>query len=130
MATDVALGERMHSFGLVLRGSLADNPHPPEQAWISFLHSVAKAIGMQAVAEPVVFTYPIDGKGGTGQSLFLPITESFLALDTWDDHDGAYLFVCSCRPFDRAVIDAAARQYGLEPARNGGGRFYAELNLK
>jgi hypothetical protein len=113
----------MHSLGLVLLGQLS------EGRWIELLHAVARGIGMTAVGDPVVFTYPLDGKGGTGQSLFLPITESFIALDTWRDHCGAYLFVCSCRPYAVPDIEKVAIGFGLKPAVNGGGRFYAELDL-
>jgi hypothetical protein len=120
-----ALGSRMHSFGVVLEGALLT-----EGRWIDFLHEVAQAIGMSPVADPVVFTYPLNDKGGTGQTVFLPITESFLALDTWPDHHGAYLFVCSCRPYFSADIDRVAAEFGLKPARDNGRRFYAELNLK
>ena len=42
-----------------------------------------------------------------------PITESFIALDTWPDHDGAYLFVCSCRKFDMVDLVAAIRKFDL-----------------
>lgn len=116
------LGTRMHACGIVLHGVLSD------QRWIDFLNAVAKAIGMHAVAEPAVWTYPVEGKGGNGQTIVLPITESFLTLDTWRDHYGAYLFVCSCRPYFTADIDKVATEFGLKPAR--GGRFYSELDLK
>jgi hypothetical protein len=50
----------------------------------------------------------------------LPITESFLALDTWSDHDGAYLFVCSCRPFRSDDIDSGRRRlFGLVALKGG-----------
>lgn len=114
----------MHSLGVVLRGAL------PSPRWMEFLHEVAKAIGMSAVGEPAVWTYPLEGRGGNGQTMLLPITESFLALDTWSDHDGAYLFVCSCRPYYSADIDAVANAFGLKTALNAGARFYNELNLK
>lgn len=114
----------MHSLGVVLRGHLLP------ARWIELLHEVAKAIGMSAVADPVVFDYPLDGKGGVGMTAMLPITESFIVLDTWSDHSGAYLFVCSCRPYYSADVDKVAALFGLKPGANGGGRFYAELNLK
>lgn len=123
---EVELGKRMHSCGIALRGSLH------ELIWLELLHAIASAIGMTAVGQPKVWTYPLEGKGGTGQTILLPITESFLALDTWSDHDGAYLFVCSCRQYDIAAIDAVAHAYGLNTitaACAAGARFYAELNL-
>lgn len=120
---DAPLGARMHSCGLVLRGTL------PELRWLELLHAVARAIGMNAIGEPKIWNYPFEGKGGTGQTVLLPITESFLALDTWSDHDGAYLFVCSCRSYDIAAIDAVAHAYGLKTTSKVGARFYSELRL-
>lgn len=121
--TEPPLGARMHSCGIVLLGTLA------ELHWLEFLHAVVRAIGMNAVGQPKIWTYPFEGKGGTGQTILLPISESFLALDTWSDHDGAYLFVCSCRSYDIAAIDAVARAYGLTTSSRVGQRFYSELRL-
>lgn len=118
------LGTRMHSAGQVLQGRLS-----PER-WLEFLHEVAKAIGMEAVASPAVWTYPVNGAGGTGQTIVLPITESFLALDTWLDHGGAYLFVCSCRSYCTADIGLVAERFGLKVVLHPSRRFYAELDLK
>jgi len=118
-----ALGARMHSFGVALKGTMT------EVRWLAFLQAVVSTIGMSAVTAPSVFTYPVDGKGGNGQTVFLPITESFLALDTWADHDGAYLFICSCKPFDGAAVDNVAAEFGLTSTTDSGGRFSAELNL-
>jgi hypothetical protein len=123
--SDASLGQRMHVFGVVLHG-----PHLSELRWTEFLHEVTKAIGMSALEDPAVWTYPVDGKGGSGQTIVLPITESFLALDTWPDHRGAYLLVCSCRAFRGEEIDAVAASFGLTPARDIDGRFGRELNLK
>ncbi len=124
VSDEAVLGKRMHSAGIVLRGAL------PELRWLELINAIAHAIGMSPVGEPKVWTYPFEGKGGTGQTFLLPITESFLALDTWSDHDGAYLFVCSCRHYGIAAIDAVASAYGLKISSADGARFYAELNLK
>ncbi len=120
----IPLGARMHCAGIVLHGKL------PELRWIEFLNQVAKAIGMEAVGEPKVWSYPVDGKGGSGQTILLPITESFLALDTWSDHDGAYLFVCSCRAYHTKDVDDVAIRYGLRVGLKDDKRFYRELILK
>lgn len=120
---EVPLGQRMHAFGVVLHGSL------PETRWLEFLHAVAAAIGMSAVANPAVWTYPLQGKGGTGQTFVLPITESFLALDTWPDHSGAYLFVCSCKSFAGWHIDLVAAEFGLAWGKDAETRFRSNLNL-
>lgn len=116
----------MHVFGVVLHGRLT------RERWIEFLNECASRIGMKPVAEPKVWSYPIEGAGGLGDTIILPITESFLALDTWPDHDGAYLFVCSCRQFFSAVIEGVAIEYGLRPnpsGRSGSGKFTWNLDL-
>lgn len=117
------LGERMRAFGIVLRGSL------PSHRWVLLIKDVTRSVGMNPVAEPTVFTYPIDGKGGTGQTIFMPITESFIVLDTWSDHDGAYLFINSCRPFLGNEVDLVAREFGLTTDRGPFGIFFHELRL-
>lgn len=123
-ASEGPLGAKMHAGGFVLKGQL------PESEWRAFLYAVASAIDMEAVGDPAVWVYPIEGgKGGKGQTIVLPITESFLALDTWSDHDGAYLFVCSCRFYYVSHIHKVAREFGLSPGSNGGAQFYNELKL-
>jgi hypothetical protein len=118
------LGSRMHSFGVVLRGNLS------EQQWLCMLHDLTEGIGMHAAGAPAVWHYPMHGKGGSGITYVLPITESFLALDTWPDHDGAYLFICSCRPFDILIVDAVAGKWSIEVSHEEKRRFYSELNLQ
>jgi S-adenosylmethionine/arginine decarboxylase-like enzyme len=123
MAAEV-LGSRMRSFGIVLHGQLT------EKQWKEFLTAVCDAIGMYPVGEPAVWTYPLEGKGGTGQTLMLPITESFLVVDTWSDHDGAYLFVCSCREYGIGKIYDVAEEFGLKPSKELDGAFFHQLRLK
>lgn len=102
------LGRRMYARGFVLRGRL------PVNKWKRFLVACAKAMGMAPIASPAIWKYPVNGKGGKGLTLVQPITESFLALDTWSDHDGAYLFVCSCKRFWPAQLREIIAIYGLD----------------
>ncbi len=121
---EVKFGQRMHCAGIVLNGTLT------AERWIELLHAIAKAIGMSAVEKPAVWSYPtVSGAGGTGMTIVLPITESFLALDTWSDHDAAYLFVCSCRNFFTKDVDDVAKAFGLGVRVDIGRRFYNELDL-
>lgn len=124
MAAAEVLGSRMRSFGIVLHGLLT------EAQWKEFLIACADAIGMYAVGDPAVWTYPLEGKGGTGQTICQPITESFLIVDTWSDHDGAYLFVCSCREFSLRPIFDIAESFGLKPSTEDDGAFFHQLRLK
>jgi S-adenosylmethionine/arginine decarboxylase-like enzyme len=59
---------------------------------------------MTPVHKATKYQYPVEGKGGVGFTIFQPITESFMALDAWPDHDGAYLFICSCKDFDKEKV--------------------------
>jgi S-adenosylmethionine/arginine decarboxylase-like enzyme len=101
------LGERMFSRGIVLRGKLSC------LRWQRFLVEAAEAMGMTAVANPALWNYPIAGAGGNGFTICQPITESFLALDAWPDHDGAYLFICSCKPFAPHCLRDVVARFGL-----------------
>ena len=89
----VDFGKRMHAQSFVLCGHLSDDH------WQAFLLECATAMGMTPAGQPAVWHYPLDGKGGCGQTIFLPITESFLVVDTWPDHVGAYLHIASCKDF-------------------------------
>lgn len=118
------LGEKMNVAGIVLRGQL------PVTEWQHFLKDLTAAIGMEAVGEPAVCSYPLqNGKGGVGYTIFLPITESFLVVDTWSDHNGAFLFVCSCRSFSLQAVDDIAREYGMVALKGETRRLKSELNL-
>lgn len=121
---DEALGSKMRSFGVVLKGRLS------EEGWRAFLVEATHAIGMEPAGEAKVWTYPLHGKGGTGQTIMLPITESFLVVDTWSDHDGAYLFVCSCREFAIGRVLDTAEEAGLKASTDAEGAFFEVLRLK
>jgi len=101
------LGQRMYSQNVVLRGALL------EDQWKEFLARCAAAMGMTPAGEPAVWRYPVDGKGGNGFTIIQPITESFLVVDTWTDHDGAYLHISSCKRFSVTDIVEPAGEFSL-----------------
>ena len=99
----------MYSRGMVLRGRMTI------PRWKNFLVETAEAMGMSPVGQPAVWQYPTPGgAGGNGFTIVQPITESFLALDAWPDHDGAYLFIASCREFFPANFRHTIALFGLE----------------
>jgi len=105
----IDLGKRMHTQAFALRGRLS------EDDWRRFLADCTAALGMSAAGEAGVWRYPTeDGKGGVGMTFCQPITESFIALDTWPDHDGAYLLVASCRSFRADQLIEPIYRFGLE----------------
>lgn len=68
---------------------------------------------MAPIGYATLWQYPIEGKGGHGCTIVQPISESFLALDVWTDHDGAYLFICSCLEFEPAQLRETISMFGL-----------------
>lgn len=103
----MTLGASLQVEALALRGVL------DEDEWRAVLLDLTRALGMCAAWEPIVYGYPFEGKGGVGFTCIQPITESFLAVDAWPDHGGAYLVVASCKPFDRAVLLRVLHGAGL-----------------
>ena len=92
------LGRRVFLLAVSLHGERE------KDEWLQFLFNVCHLMEMTPVHKPISYDYPVDGKGGTGYTIIQPITESFLALDVWPDHGGAYLFICSCRAFDKTRV--------------------------
>lgn len=102
------LGRRMYSQNIVLRGRLA------AIAWKALLVDCVVAMGMKTAGEAAVWCYPTtEGKGGTGATICQPMVESFAVIDTWPDHDGAYLHISSCVYFDPSKLIAPVRAAGL-----------------
>ena len=84
-----------------------------EGGWVRFLYGLANAIGMTLAGTPDVRRYPIGGKGGNGLTVFQPIVDSFLALDTWPDHHGVHFTIHSCKEFDAARVLTFIHAQGL-----------------
>lgn len=102
----------MRTVALALKGTTS------ARGWRDLLEHVARAIGMSPSAPPAEWNYPMEGKGGSGLTIVQPITESFIALETWPDHGGAYLFVCSCMPIDGPRLIDAVIGRGFSPFGN------------
>ena len=89
------LGERLNVATFAVRG-----PVNEALAW-SLVWGLIAALRMNEAPGATACWYPLPGgKGGLGFTLFQPITESFIAVDAWPDHGGAYVVICSCRPFN------------------------------
>src|SRR5437764_6952631 len=102
------LGRSMHFHGFSLAGMLS------LERWESLLNDVTNALEMKPAGIPAVWNYPMTcGAGGNGSTMIQPITESFVALDTWPDHNGAYLLVCSCRNFRADAVMRVLSTYKL-----------------
>ena len=92
-----------------LHGEMSPN------AWTEFIKKLTLAIGMTPNGEPAAWQYPTHcGAGGSGQTILQAITESFIVIDTWPFHKGAYILICSCKPFELDPLYALIREYKLE----------------
>jgi len=65
---------------------------------------IIKEIGMEKAHTPASYKYSTKGKGGKGFTYFQPITDSFIAVDYWQELQGGYLTVCSCKKYNSAGI--------------------------
>jgi hypothetical protein len=115
----IPLGMRLQTRGTVLVGTLT------VQRWKDLLIAITDAIGMTRVYDAACWKYPVAGKGGTGHTIVQPITESFMCLDVWDDHNGAYLFLVSCKPFSAKNLYPVFLTFGLTVHQE----FATELGL-
>lgn len=76
-------------------------------------HRIIEAIQMNVNGlSPKVWKYPMnDGKGGVGITFVQPLVESFIAWDTWEDHNGAFIFIVSCKEYDVSLVDSILSEY-------------------
>lgn len=88
------LGEELLVVGITVKGDMS----PGSCEYCSSI--ICEKIGMTLAPGGASISYPTaEGKGGFGFTFFQPITESFMCWDVWDDFFGAYLIICSCKPF-------------------------------
>ena len=83
-------GSRMKVLLMSVKGDVS------EDIGTRLVQRLVKALGMSVAPGSSLCKYPVDGKGGTGYTMFQPITESFIAFDAWPDLSGGYLVICSC----------------------------------
>ena len=102
------LGRRIWIMDLTVLGK------DSEGGWVRFLYGIANALDMALAGTPDVRRYPLDGKGGNGLTIFQPITDSFLALDTWPDHGGVHFTIHSCKEFNASVVLTYIYAQGLK----------------
>jgi len=67
---------------------------------------------------PYIITYPTPN-GTLGHTVFLPIEESFIAIETWPEDKRATLVIVSCKEFDEITACELIRSYFFEPSMEG-----------
>ncbi len=99
------LGEEMYLADFTLLTPIS------EERSMALVDLIIQKMDMHPAHAPAFYHYPVDGKGGVGFTHVQALTESFVAVDSWPDHGGAYLSVRSCKPFNgerlrKALIEA------------------------
>ena len=103
------LGDKLQLSAFTIRGHLTFNNCG------KLMDDIITKIGMTVAHGSTVCHYPVAGKGGTGWSIFQPITESFLVLDVWPEADipHAFLVVASCKPFKNNDVEEVIIESGF-----------------
>lgn len=100
------LGERLDVVAFTIKGETS------EMACVKLVDEIIKALRMHKVHKPTCYKYPVNGYGGCGFSFIQPITESFIAFDSWSDFKGAYLIICSCKTVNLNRVSQKIRACG------------------
>ena len=78
------------------------------------IEKIIEEICMTKAYEPMIYRFPMNGKGGKGYTYLQSITESYIVVDYWLDLKGGYLSVCSCRKYDPKEVKDVVIGFGLE----------------
>lgn len=88
----------MAEFGSTMRvASISAKGDFSKESCTELAERIVKTMGMHPAHFPVTYRYPVNGKGGEGLTFFFPLTESFVAIDTYDPLGGAYIVLASCQ---------------------------------
>jgi hypothetical protein len=102
------LGEQMKILVVAVKGEVN------EESGQELVKELVEKIGMTIAPEQLLCRYPVDGKGGFGYTFFQPLTESFIAFDSWPDLCGGYLVICSCGSLPLSRTLKVIEEHGLE----------------
>jgi len=102
------LGERLDVVSFTIKGDTS------KFGCVRLINEIIKSLDMHKVHEPTCYKYPVNGCGGMGFSFIQPITESFIAFDSWSDFDGAYLIICSCKTVNLNKVSKKIRACGYK----------------
>ena len=100
------LGERLDVATFALKGDCS------RFGAIRLVAHIVQSLGMKKAHEPIFYKYPVEGLGGIGFTYIFPITESFVAFDSWPDFKGAYLIICSCKTVNLNKVSKNIRALG------------------
>jgi hypothetical protein len=101
-------GDTLNMAAISIKGELT------QERCDALVEGIIAAVGLQCIPGRILYKYPYDGGGGNGFTMIQPITESFVAIDQWEDHNGGYLILCSCKNFDMEIIESLIRGFELK----------------
>jgi S-adenosylmethionine/arginine decarboxylase-like enzyme len=82
----------------------------PKDKCAKLVDKIISAIGMHPIFKPKIWQYK---DKSVGYIYTQPIYESMIYVDVWPKHDGAYLTVCSCKPFSAEKVVVVIEKAGL-----------------
>ncbi len=100
------LGERLDVVTFTIKGDTS------KFGCIKLIDEIIVSLGMHKVHSPTCYKYPVGEAGGLGFTFIQPITESFIAFDSWSDFEGAYLILCSCKTINIPRVKKKIRAMG------------------
>jgi hypothetical protein len=77
MTSPEVTGKLIQVYGWSCRGVM------PRESLAYRIKAFVSLAGLTPVAEPVVWGYPLDGKGGFGETVYLPFGEGPIVLSWW-----------------------------------------------
>lgn len=102
------LGERLDVVALTIKGNTS------EKSAVELVDKIVDVLCMNKVHKPTWYHYPVNNTGGVGFTYIQPISESFIAWDSWSDFKGGYLIMCSCRTINLNRVTKKIRALGYK----------------
>jgi hypothetical protein len=115
----MGLGDNKAKFLFTCRGWI-----PPAEMRIVALRLI-RIIGMTPARSHLVDSYPYQGGGGDGYTLFQPLMESYLVVDVYYDLNETELLISTCMP-DRLEVDVVKSFLDEEIGQTSGGKLKEE----
>ena len=80
-----------------------------------FIQILVRKIEMDTVGSAITYCYPLDHKGGgVGVTIFQPIAQSYIAIDTYPEYCHANLHIYSCKKYNHNEVLEFVRKFFKE----------------
>lgn len=102
------IGERKDKVDIVVKGIVT------ESKVFTLINEIIKSVGMHKSYDRVYWPYPFGKAGGVGFTAVQPITESWIAFDSYPAMDGGYLEISSCKTVNLNKVTKKIRALGFK----------------